>query len=48
MIRVVKHWDGLPTDAVDVPSLEMLKGRQQPALTVGVLVHCGGLGLNDL
>ena len=50
--RVVKHWNRLPKDVVDAPSLEAFKARLDVAL--GSLVWClatlhiaGGLKLND-
>ncbi|KFO09478.1 hypothetical protein N312_05086, partial [Balearica regulorum gibbericeps] len=31
-VRVVRHWNRLPTEAVDAPSLEVLKARLDEAL----------------
>ena len=31
-MRVVKHWNRLPSEAVNVPSLEVLKARLDGAL----------------
>ncbi|KAK4830878.1 hypothetical protein QYF61_013807 [Mycteria americana] len=33
MMRVVKHWNRLPREAVDAPSLEVLKVRLHGALS---------------
>jgi len=51
--RVVTHWNRLPKEAVDAPSLEAFKARLDVALgsLVGQLspLHiAGGLKLNDL
>jgi len=53
MIRVVKHWNRLPTEVLDSPSLETFMIRldgapEQRDLAVGVPVHCRGVGLDDL
>jgi len=52
-MRVVKHWHRLPREAVDAPSLEVLKARLDGALSNLVwwkmsLLMAGGLELNDL
>ena len=48
--RVVRHWNRLPKEAVDAPSLEAFKARLDVAL--GSLVdnpaHSRGLKLDDL
>ena len=33
MIRTVKHWHRLPREMVDVPSMEIFKGRKDGALS---------------
>jgi len=49
MIRVVKHWNRLPREAVEVPSLETFKARLDGTLSNLVwlkmcLLTAGGLG----
>ena len=49
-MRVVKHWNRLPRDAVDAPSLEVLKSRVDGALSNLVwwevsLPMAGGVGI---
>jgi len=48
-MRVVKHWNGLPREVVEVPSLEAFKARLDGALSKLVwfkmsLLTAGGLG----
>ena len=48
-IRVVKHWNRLPREAVDAPSLEVFKARLDGALSNLIywemsLLMAGGLG----
>ena len=50
--RVVKHWNRLPKEAVDAPSLEAFKARLAVALGslvcwLATLHVAGGLKLND-
>jgi len=50
--RVVKHWNRLPKEAVDAPSLEAFKARLDVALGslvwwLATLYIAGGLKLND-
>jgi len=52
-MRVVKHWNGLPREVVDAPSLEVFKARLDGALSSLVywrmsLLMAGGLELDDL
>jgi len=47
-VRVVKHWNRLPREVVEAPSLEMLKVRLNKALSKQVwlkrsLLTAGGL-----
>ena len=51
--RVVMHWNRLPKEAVDAPSLEAFKARLDVALGslvwwLATLHIAGGLKLNDL
>jgi len=52
-MRVVKHWNRLPREAVAAPSLEVFKARLDGALSNLVkwkmsLLMAGGLELGDL
>jgi len=52
-MRVVRHWNRLPREVVDAPSLEMFKARLDGALSNLVLwkvslLMAGGLELDDL
>ena len=51
--RVMTHWNGLPKEAVDAPSLEAFKARLDEALGsliwwLATLHIAGGLKLDDL
>ena len=51
MIRVVKHWNRLFREVVNVPSLETFKGQagwSSEPLAVGVSVHCRGVRPDSL
>jgi len=48
-MRVVKHWNRLPTEVVDAPSLETFKARLDRALSNPIYLKispltAGGLG----
>ncbi|PKU33345.1 hypothetical protein llap_16350 [Limosa lapponica baueri] len=52
-VRVARHWNRLPREVVDAPSLEVFKARLDGALSNFVcwevsLPMAGGLELNDL
>jgi len=40
---VVTHWNRLPKEAVDAPSLEAFKASGQPGLVVGNPAHSKGV-----
>ena len=52
-MRVVRHWNRLPREAADAPSLEVIKARLDEALSNLIewkvsLPMAGGLELDDL
>jgi len=49
----MKHWNRLPREVVEAPSLEILKGQagrgsEQPGLVEDDPAHCKEVGLDDL
>jgi len=48
---VVKHWNRLPREVVEAPSLEILKARLDSTssnLVANIPAHCRRLGRDDL
>ena len=50
-MKVMKHWNRLPREVVDVPSIEVFKGQvgqgsEQPDLLKDVPAHCRGDALS--
>ena len=46
--RMVRHWNGLPREAVDAPSLEAFKTLVSLTQWMSILPTGGGLELGDL
>ena len=47
-VKVVRHWNRLPSEVVDIPSLEAFKARLDGTRSSGRTAYSRGLELNDL
>ena len=47
-VRVVRHCNRLPREAVDAPPWKHSRGCEQPGLEGGVPAYSGGLEVDDL